>query len=88
MMAQELFLNVLDPMYARYIKLRPELETYLTEKYGEGIDFRVSVRFQKSYDRASKALMTRQHESDRWVFMAPEELGRVRCALFNSNILY
>jgi hypothetical protein len=87
-MAQELYLNVLDPMYARYIKLRPELETYLTEKYGEGIDFRVSVRFEKAHDCELKALITGQHESDRWVFMAPEELSRVRCAMFNCNVFY
>lgn len=38
------FEYVLDPQYSRYINLREELEAYLTEKYGEGIDFKVFVR--------------------------------------------
>lgn len=42
-MSQELHLNVLDPQYARYIELGRELEDYLVEIYGPGIDFRVSV---------------------------------------------
>ncbi|KUJ15958.1 uncharacterized protein LY89DRAFT_735100 [Mollisia scopiformis] len=40
-MATVEFENVLDPQYSRYINLREELEAYLTEKYGEGIDFKV-----------------------------------------------
>jgi hypothetical protein len=42
-MAKELFLNILDPQYTRYIQLRHELEAYLTEEYGEDINFRVAV---------------------------------------------
>jgi hypothetical protein len=42
-MAQQEFSNVLDPQYTRYIKLRSEIESYLTEKYGREIDFKVLV---------------------------------------------
>jgi hypothetical protein len=41
---EEEFEYVLDPQYSRYINLREELEAYLTEKYGEGKDFKVFVR--------------------------------------------
>lgn len=37
------FEYVLDQQYSRYINLREELEAYLTEKYGEGKDFKVLV---------------------------------------------
>jgi hypothetical protein len=43
MAQQELYLNVLDPQYTRYIELRHELENYLIEIYGDDIDFQVSV---------------------------------------------
>ncbi len=42
-MAQE-FLNVLDPQYTRYIYIRDEIEAYLTDKYGENINFQILVR--------------------------------------------
>lgn len=43
MATQEEFEYVLDPQYSRYINLREDLEAYLTEKYGEGKDFKVFV---------------------------------------------
>jgi hypothetical protein len=42
-MAQELYLNILEPQYSRYISLRPELEAYLKEMYPEQSDFQVKV---------------------------------------------
>lgn len=44
MSPQVLYLNVLDQQHTRYIELGQELVAYLTEKYGEDIDFRVTVR--------------------------------------------
>lgn len=42
---QELYINVVDPMYARYIPLKMDLEEYLGEKYTTiaKSDFDVSV---------------------------------------------
>jgi hypothetical protein len=42
-MSQKLYLNILDPQYARYIQVRDELEEYLIELYGEDIDFQIMV---------------------------------------------
>jgi hypothetical protein len=42
-MSQELYLNILDPQYARYIDLRHDLQEYLEEMYGNDIDFGISV---------------------------------------------
>jgi hypothetical protein len=42
-MTQTLYLNVLDPQYARYVQLRDELKQYLIEEYGDGIDFQICV---------------------------------------------
>ena len=42
-MSQKLYLNILDPQYARYIDLRHDLEEYLEEKYGSEIDFGITV---------------------------------------------
>lgn len=42
-MTQPLYLNILDPQYARYVQLRNELEEYLIEQYGEDIDFQITV---------------------------------------------
>jgi hypothetical protein len=43
MAQQQEFSNVLDPQYTRYIFLREELQAYLEEKYGTGIDFKIFV---------------------------------------------
>jgi hypothetical protein len=58
-MSQELHLNVLDPQFARYIELRDELEEYLVEIYGPGIDFQVSVsdRCQRGFELTGQARM-------------------------------
>ena len=42
-MAQTLYLNILDPQYARYVQLQDELEEYLIELYGEDINFQIMV---------------------------------------------
>jgi hypothetical protein len=75
-MSQELFFNTLDPQFTRYIDIRRELEAYLTEKYGGGINFQVAV------SPALRALICLRlnklkHESDRWTFYAPTVLDKV-----------
>lgn len=40
---QALHLNVLDPMYTRYIPVGSDLETILVERYGNNINFDVLV---------------------------------------------
>jgi hypothetical protein len=48
---QALHINVVDPMYARYIPLKSDLEIYLQERFGCDIDFDVSVRARNCSDR-------------------------------------
>jgi hypothetical protein len=43
MSQEQLYLNILDPQYARYIDLRHDLQEYLEEMYGNDIDFGISV---------------------------------------------
>lgn len=42
-MSQELYLNIPDPQYARYIDLRHDLQEYLEGMYGSDIDFGITV---------------------------------------------
>jgi hypothetical protein len=53
-MTQTLYLNVLDPQYARYVQLRDELKQYLIEMYGDEIDFRICVSEPYSAFRSGK----------------------------------
>jgi hypothetical protein len=85
-MPQKLYLNTLDPQYARYIDLRRELEAYLTEKYGKDINFQVAV------SPALRALICLRlnklkHESDRWSFYAPTELDQVSSCFLLDFVL-
>lgn len=41
----KLYKNVLNPAIAKYAGLGPELQAYLRERYGEGIDFKVTVSY-------------------------------------------
>lgn len=41
-MSQELYLNIPDPQYARYIDLRHDLQEYLEGMYGSDIDFGIT----------------------------------------------
>lgn len=62
MASQDRVLNVIDPAFARYIRLRDELERFLKDEYGksvgEGYDYNI------------------EHLNDRWSFYAPEELSK------------
>lgn len=77
---QGLYLNVLDPSYARYIPVGSDLETYLGERYGDNIDFDVSVCTLQTR-RSSFVTNSEQHQNDRWLFRAPEILDRVSAYL-------
>ncbi|TLD24528.1 hypothetical protein E2P81_ATG11864 [Venturia nashicola] len=68
MASQVLPLNVLDPMYTRYIPVGSDLEQVLVERYGDKYDFEIS------------------HQSDRWVFRAPEELDRKQLKYIIGNL--
>ncbi|KAI0009694.1 hypothetical protein F4779DRAFT_617337 [Xylariaceae sp. FL0662B] len=39
----------LDPKYARYINLASELQAYLAERYGKGLDFGVKHQNDRWY---------------------------------------
>ena len=47
MASQDRVLNVIDPAFARYIRLREELERFLKDEYGksvgEGYDYNIEV---------------------------------------------
>ncbi|TID16436.1 hypothetical protein E6O75_ATG11554 [Venturia nashicola] len=66
---QILPLNVLDPMYTRYIPVGSDLEQVLVERYGDKYDFEIS------------------HQSDRWVFRAPEELDRKQLKRLSKEVV-
>jgi hypothetical protein len=81
-MTQVLYLNVLDPQFTRYIELRHELEDYLIEIYGAGIDFQVSVS-KPCWCWVCKRLNQLKHECDRWSFYGPDDLNEV--SLFSAK---
>ncbi|QDS67851.1 hypothetical protein FKW77_007573 [Venturia effusa] len=57
---QHLHTNVLDPMFARYIPLKSDLEAYLAERYGNDLNFEVSHESDRWVFRGPESLDKKQ----------------------------
>ncbi|KAL1979979.1 hypothetical protein VTN96DRAFT_4844 [Rasamsonia emersonii] len=56
----KLYKNVLNPAIAKYAGLGPELQAYLRERYGEGIDFKVTHENDRWHFRAPERLTSEE----------------------------